>query len=230
MKQIETLEKTIGYTFKNRTVVKEALTHSSHGTGEVNNERLEYLGDAVLELTMSEYLFKMNCYNEGQMTKLRASIVCSESLSKAAAEIGLGEYLLLGKGEAVTGGRKRKSNLANAFEAVLGAVFMDSNYETAKALILRLLKENIHLALTGRLNNDYKTELQEQIQKQSDNVIEYALEEAEGPEHNKTFHVSLLINGNKESQGLGKTKKEAEQHAAKQCLMTLLAKEENPCI
>jgi len=230
MNRFEELEKTIGYVFDDKKLIKVALTHSSHGTGELNNERLEYLGDAVLELTISEYLFRNYHYDEGQMTKMRASIVCSESLSKAAGEINLGQYLLLGKGEAYTGGRRRKSNLANAFEAVLGAVFTDSDYPTARDLIMRLLSENIELALRGRLNNDYKTELQEQIQKQSDNVIEYVLDRTEGPEHDKTFYVSLLINKECRSRGTGKTKKEAEQNAAKECLFDILAAEDHPCI
>ena len=215
---MERIETKINYQFKNRDLLKLALTHSSHVGESVNNERLEFLGDAVLELVTSEYLYNLNKYSEGQMTKLRASIVCAESLSKAAYELSLGDYLLLGKGELVTGGRKRKSNLADAFEAVLGAIFLDSDYETVKVIILDLLKENIQLALKGDLNNDYKTALQEQIQKQSNNVIEYVLKRAEGPEHDKTFYIELHINGKKESEGSGKSKKEAEQQAAKNYL------------
>ncbi|MGL4283604.1 ribonuclease III [Eubacterium aggregans] len=212
---MERIESKIKYQFKNRDLLKLALTHSSHIGESVNNERLEFLGDAVLELVTSEYLYQFPNLSEGEMTKLRASIVCAESLSKAAYELSLGDYLLLGKGEVVTGGRKRKSNLANAFEAVLGAGFLDSNYETVRVIILELLNENIKLALNGDLNNDYKTVLQEQIQKQSDNGIEYVLKKSEGPEHEKTFHIELHINGVKESEGTGKSKKEAEQIAAK---------------
>lgn len=217
---MERIESKIKYQFKNRDLLKLALTHSSHIGESVNNERLEFLGDAVLELVTSEYLYQFPNLSEGEMTKLRASIVCAESLSKAAYELSLGDYLLLGKGEVVTGGRKRKSNLANAFEAVLGAVFLDSNYETVRVIILELLNENIKLALNGDLNNDYKTALQEQIQKQSDNVIEYVLKKSEGPEHDKTFHIELHINGVKESEGTGKSKKEAEQIAAKHYLQS----------
>ncbi len=178
-----------------------ALTHSSHsGTTTnnhsgttTNNERLEFLGDAVLELIISEYLYKYNKLSEGKMTKIRSNIVCAESLSQAASDLNLGDYMLLGKGEIVTGGRKRKSNLANAFEAVMGAVFLDSDYDTTKKVVLGTLEKNIELALSGGLIKDYKTELQEQIQKHSDNAIEYVLEKSEGPEHNKTFFIASRI-------------------------------------
>lgn len=216
------LQKEINYTFKNPAILHEALTHSSHGTGEANNERLEYLGDAVLELSISEYLYKNYHFSEGKMTKLRASIVCSESLSRAAAKIHLGDCLLLGKGEIISGGRTRRSNLENAFEALLGAIFMDSDYDTAKQYAVNLLEENIGLALSGRLTSDYKTALQELIQKQSSHVIEYVLDRDEGPEHNKTFYVTLKINGETASHGSGKTKKEAEQQAAKSALHAML--------
>ncbi len=215
---MEKIEEKINYHFKNRELLKLALTHSSHMGEKVNNERLEFLGDAVLELITSEYLYNYKKMSEGEMTKLRASIVCAESLSKAAHEMELGAYLLLGKGEIVTGGRQRKSNLANAYEAVLGAVFLDSDYQTAKTIVLTTLKENIQLALAGDLNNDYKTALQEQIQKQGESAIEYVLDKAEGPEHAKTFYIRLVINGKYVSDGRGKSKKEAEQNAAKQYL------------
>lgn len=218
---MERIEEKISYKFKEKALLKLALTHSSHIGEKVNNERLEFLGDAVLELVISEYLYGLNRYSEGEMTKLRASIVCAESLSQAAAELDLGQYLFLGKGEIVTGGRKRKSNLANAFEAILGAIFLDSDYDTVKGIIMTLLAVNIEAALKGELNNDYKTALQEQIQKQSESVIEYVLEHAEGPEHAKIFTTTLWINGEKKTSGSGKSKKEAEQDAAKNYLLIL---------
>ena len=218
MKDTNILESRLGYHFKNSAFLEEALTHSSVGE-TFNNERLEYLGDAVLELTVSEYLFHLGHLNEGEMTKFRASIVCSESLSRAANAIHLGDYLIMGKGEDVTGGRKRRSNLENAFEAIVGAVFLDSDFQNAKKVTLNLLADNIELALAGKLVNDYKTKLQEQIQQHSDSVIEYVLESASGPEHDKTFRVSLWINRRRESEGSGKTKKEAEQNAAKAYLI-----------
>ena len=215
---MQTIEKNIGYTFKDKGLLEVALTHSSRHISSVNNERLEYLGDAVLELIISEYLFKNQKFSEGKMTKVRANIVCAESLSQAAMDLELGEYILLGKGELVTGGRHRKSNLANAFEAVMGAVFLDSDYETAKRVVLNALEKNIALALKGRLVKDYKTELQERIQKHGDNALSYELDREEGPEHNKTFYINLLFKGEVVSQGVGKSKKEAEQNAAKQYL------------
>jgi len=214
-----TIEKKIGYVFKKRELLKIALTHSSHSGNTTNNERLEFLGDAVLELIISEYLFISHKLSEGKMTKIRSNIVCAESLSKAACELELGEHIFLGKGEIVTGGRHRKSNLANAFEALIGAVFLDSDFETTKEVVLRLLENNIHLALSGALVKDYKTELQEYIQKNNDNVIEYTLDQSDGPEHNKTFYINLIFNGECVSQGIGKSKKEGEQNAAKNYLL-----------
>ena len=212
------IEEKIGYVFQDKELLTVALTHSSHSLNHVNNERLEFLGDAVLELIISEYLFTHEKRSEGEMTRMRANIVCAESLSRAAMDLDLGEFILLGKGEIVTGGRKRRSNLANAFEAVMGAVFLDSCYETTRQVVLNALNKNIGLALAGRLIKDYKTELQEQIQKQGENAIEYVLEKADGPEHSKTFYVDLVVNGQMMSQGSGKSKKEAEQNAAKNYL------------
>lgn len=212
------IEDKIKYTFKNKDLLKIALTHSSHSGTATNNERLEYLGDAVLELIISEYLFKSHKLSEGKMTKIRSNIVCAESLSKAAYDLKLGDNLLLGKGEIVTGGRKRKSNLANAFEALIGAIFLDSNFEITRDVVLDILNENIKLALSGALVKDYKTELQEQIQRNNENVIEYILEKSEGPEHNKTFYINLILNGDCVGKGIGKSKKEGEQDAAKNYL------------
>lgn len=216
--EIKQLENEINYYFNENKYLIEALTHSSYGKNDRNNERLEYLGDAVLELSISEYLYKHFDFSEGKMTRLRASIVCSESLSRAAAKIHLGDFLLLGKGEIASGGRYRRSILENAFEALIGAIFLDSDFNQTKKLVYDLLKENIHLALSGHLNNDYKTALQELIQQQRDHVIEYVLDRTTGPEHEKIFYVSLFINGEKCGEGMGKTKKEAEQQAAKNVL------------
>lgn len=214
-----TIEEKIDYRFKKKDLLKVALTHSSHSGNSTNNERLEFLGDAVLELIISEYLFLSHKLSEGKMTKIRSNIVCAESLSKAAYELQLGDHIFLGKGEIVTGGRQRKSNLANAFEALIGAVFLDSNFETTRKVVLKVLESNIHLALSGALVKDYKTELQEYIQKNNDNVIEYVLDRSEGPEHNKTFYIKLIFNGDCVSQGIGKSKKEGEQDAAKNYLI-----------
>lgn len=172
-----------------------------------------------MELIISEYLFLSHKLSEGKMTKIRSNIVCAESLSKAAYELQLGDHIFLGKGEIVTGGRQRKSNLANAFEALIGAVFLDSNFEMTRKVVLKVLESNIQLALSGALVKDYKTELQEYIQKNNDNVIEYVLDRSEGPEHNKTFYIKLIFNGECVSDGIGKSKKEGEQDAAKNYLM-----------
>lgn len=217
---MKTLEERIGYVFKDKKLLQEALTHSSHFCSEKNNERLEFLGDAVLELSISEYLFNIETLTEGEMTKMRASIVCSESLSRAAESIDLGQALRMGKGEIITGGRHRKSILENALEALIGAVFKDSDFETAKQLALDLLKDNIRLAFRGELYHDYKTALQEKLQKNGEQRIAYHLQKAEGPEHEKNFHVVLLIDGQEKAKGKGRTKKEAEQHAAKQFLLS----------
>lgn len=214
-----TIEEKIDYRFKKKELLKIALTHSSHSGNSTNNERLEFLGDAVLELIISEYLFLSHKLSEGKMTKIRSNIVCAESLSKAAYELQLGDHIFLGKGEIVTGGRQRKSNLANAFEALIGAVFLDSNFETTRKVVLKILDSNIQLALSGALVKDYKTELQEYIQKNNDNVIEYILDRSEGPEHNKTFYINLIFNGDCVSHGIGKSKKEGEQDAAKNYLI-----------
>ena len=214
-----TIEEKIDYRFKKKDLLKVALTHSSHSGNSTNNERLEFLGDAVLELIISEYLFLAHKLSEGKMTKIRSNIVCAESLSKAAYELQLGDHIFLGKGEIVTGGRQRKSNLANAFEALIGAVFLDSNFEMTRKVVLKVLESNIQLALSGALVKDYKTELQEYIQKNNDNVIEYVLDRSEGPEHNKTFYIKLIFNGECVSDGIGKSKKEGEQDAAKNYLM-----------
>ena len=214
-----TIEEKIDYRFRKKDLLKVALTHSSHSGNSTNNERLEFLGDAVLELIISEYLFLSHKLSEGKMTKIRSNIVCAESLSKAAYELQLGDHIFLGKGEIVTGGRQRKSNLANAFEALIGAVFLDSNFEMTRKVVLKVLESNIQLALSGALVKDYKTELQEYIQKNNDNVIEYVLDRSEGPEHNKTFYIKLIFNGECVSDGIGKSKKEGEQDAAKNYLM-----------
>ena len=214
-----TIEEKIDYRFKKKDLLKVALTHSSQSGNSTNNERLEFLGDAVLELIISEYLFLSHKLSEGKMTKIRSNIVCAESLSKAAYELQLGDHIFLGKGEIVTGGRQRKSNLANAFEALIGAVFLDSNFEMTRKVVLKVLESNIQLALSGALVKDYKTELQEYIQKNNDNVIEYVLDRSEGPEHNKTFYIKLIFNGECVSDGIGKSKKEGEQDAAKNYLM-----------
>lgn len=221
------LEKKIGYTFKNKKLLTTALTHSSYAnehknTAKESNERLEFLGDSVLGLVVSEYMYKnYKKYPEGELTKLRASTVCEQSLYKDALAIGLGEYLFLGRGEEQANGRERTSILADAFEALLGAVYLDGGFEKAKDVILPLLRDTIHLAEKGKAFRDSKTILQEIVQKNKEEVLEYVLVSESGPDHDKSFVVEVHLNSNVIGKGTGKSKKEAEQSAAQKALQLL---------
>ena len=216
------LEKRIGYTFRNKTLIYEALSHSSYANEKKkqrhSNERLEFLGDSVLSVVVSEYLFKnYPDFPEGELTKIRAALVCEKSLHQFALRIHLGEFLLLGKGEAHTGGRERPSILADAFEAVIAAIYLDGGLEAARKHIMHFIPKTLptnHSLLFG----DYKTALQEVIQKNPEEKVEYVLVSESGPDHNKTFVVEVCMNSNVIGKGKGKTKKEAEQMAAKEAL------------
>ncbi|MDE5564149.1 MAG: ribonuclease III, partial [Oscillospiraceae bacterium] len=179
---------------------------------------LEFLGDSVLSVVVSQHLFEhFPELPEGELTKIRAALVCEKSLHKFALRIRLGDFLMLGKGEAHTGGRERPSILADAFEAVIAAIFLDGGLEAAKRHILRFIPEKLpenHSVLFG----DYKTALQEVIQKNPEEKVEYLLTSESGPDHNKTFVVQVCLNANVSGRGLGKSKKEAEQMAAKEAL------------
>ncbi|HAE62848.1 MAG TPA: ribonuclease III [Eubacteriaceae bacterium] len=216
--EVKSLEKKIGYKFNDRALIKTAITHSSfinEKSHARNNERLEFLGDAVLELVISEYLYnKFPERLEGELTKIRAKIVCTESLSNVSANNNFGRYIYMGKGEENTGGRERKSILANTFEAITGAVYLDGGIDEARKFILHFLKKNINDATNGKLVFDYKTKLQEVVQQSQGSVIEYIVEKETGPEHNKIFYVSLLLDSKLIGRGSGKNKKEAEQKAA----------------
>jgi ribonuclease-3 len=214
-------EKKIGYTFKNKALLTEALTHSSHASGrkKFSNERLEFLGDSVLSLVTSKYLFEqLRGIPEGQLTKLRAGIVCEASLFLFAQRIGLGSQLLLGKGEENTGGRERKSILADAFEALIAAIYLDGGLESATKFVLAFLPKKEKLTSGKPLLSDYKTALQEIIQQNPDEKISYFLESESGEAHNKNFTSSVRLNERKIGTGSGKSKKEAEQNAAKNAL------------
>ncbi len=216
------LEEAIGYHFKNPELIHEALSHSSYANEKKkqrhSNERLEFLGDSVLSVVVSQYLFKHHPdLPEGELTRIRAALVCEKSLHKFALKIKLGNYLLLGKGEEHTGGRERPSILADAFEAVIAAVYLDGGLEAARKHILHFIPERIpekHSMLFG----DYKTALQEVIQKNPEEKIDYKLIEESGPDHNKTFVVEVCLNSNVIGKGIGKSKKEAEQMAAQEAL------------
>ncbi|ABW19002.1 ribonuclease III [Alkaliphilus oremlandii] len=224
MEQIKEFQKIIGYQFKNLSIINEALTHSSY-TNEYrkkqvqNNERLEFLGDSVLGIVVSEYIYlKYKDLPEGELTKIRANVVCEPSLGNQAKEIKLGQYLLLGKGEEATGGRDRVSILADAFEAVIGALYLDGGIAVAGKFILDMLTRSIELAIEGNLFRDYKTDLQEILQSKYDEKISYKVVSEVGPDHNKTFEVEILLGEKSLGMGEGKSKKEAEQRAAKSAL------------
>ena len=219
------LEKKLKFTFKNKELIEKALTHSSYcreGSGniKVNNERLEFLGDAFFDAVISSVLYeKMQDVNEGKLTKTRAQIVCEKSLATVSKRLGVGEFLNMGKGEEHLGGRKRDSILADALEAIIGAIFLDGGYEAVSEVIKREFELTVEDALAGKLFADYKTRIQEALQKKGKHtVIRYVVDKAEGPDHNKTFHVHLEYNGKVLGYGTGKSKKEAEQHAAKDAL------------
>lgn len=213
-------EKEIGYCFKNKKLLQTAFTHSSYANEKQNvgecNERLEFLGDSVLGVVSAEYFYhNLSHLPEGDMTKRRAACVCEKSLFDFAKEIDLGKYILLGKGEEHTGGRNRPSILADAFEAVIAAIYLDGGLEEAKKFILRFLKT---AATKQPVFNDYKTALQEIIQKNPDEHLTYVLVGESGPDHNKRFEVEVRLNSNVMGTGIGISKKGAEQAAAKSAL------------
>ena len=221
-KKLKELQKSIGYEFKQEQLLRQALTHSSYAHEKnlkelMDNERLEYLGDAVLELVSSEFLFKNHPeMNEGQMTKLRASLVCEQSLAGCARQLDLGSYLLLGNGEDLTGGRERDSILSDAWEAVIGAMYLDGGFTSAKEFILKYVLQDIE---HKKLFYDSKTILQELIQNKYKQSLHYVLLSEEGPDHNKTFTVQAYMNETALMTGKGRTKKAAEQSAAYQSLL-----------
>ncbi len=215
-------EKKIGYTFENPLLLETAFTHSSYvneGKHErENNERLEFLGDSVLSVLVAEHLYRsFPKKTEGELTKLRASLVCDHSLAEFAKRISLGDQLVMGKGEANSGGRTRLSNLEDAFEALVGAIYLDGGLEQARRFVLSFLPKKIDLAQSERLQ-DYKTQLQEIIQQNPEEKLRYVLVGESGPDHDKRFSVEVCLNSNVIGRGSGKSKKQAEQNAAKQAL------------
>ena len=224
-KKMEEFQQVIGYQFQNKNLLRQALTHSSYANEKhmhrlSDNERLEFLGDAVLEIISSEYLF--NTYQdkpEGDLTKLRASIVCEPTLALCTKEMNLGKYLYLGKGEDMTGGRTRKSILSDALEAVIGAIYLDGGFASAKEFILRFILTDIE---HKQLFYDSKTILQEIVQSSfKGQPMSYHLVREEGPDHDKTFVMQLFIGDRGFEEGSGRTKKSAEQQAAYRTIITL---------
>ena len=221
MREMHELERTIGYTFQNEGFLRTALTHSSYATETrahcPYNERQEFLGDAVLSIIVSDYLFKSSHLAEGDLTKLRASIVCEKSLCGWAREIRLGDYILLGKGEENSGGRERPSILADAFEALIAAVYLDSGMERTREFLMPFVMKSLENEEKPAFK-DYKTLLQEIVQKNPEEQLSYELVEERGPDHDKTFVVHVKINSNVIGRGEGKSKKAAEQMAAKEAV------------
>ena len=220
--KMKNLEKNINYTFKNISLLENALSHSSYANEKHlkygSNERLEFLGDAVLSVIVADYLYKnFSDKPEGELTKLRASLVCEKSLCNFAREINLGDFLLLGKGEEQNGGRERDSILADAFEAVLAAVYLDGGMEAARKHVLHFIIDELSHT-EDETFHDYKTILQEVIQRNPEERLTYVLSGESGPDHNKSFTVEVCLNSNVIGSGVGKTKKRAEQMAAKDAL------------
>ena len=219
------LEEKLGYEFKNSELLTTALTHSSFAnehkkSGIECNERLEFLGDSILGMITAEYLFRNEPgMPEGKMTRLRAELVCERSLVEVADELGLGEYLRLGHGEESCGGRTRPSIKADAVEAVLAAVFLDEGIEPAKKIVNKYILSKLKTGIPA--NRDYKTELQEYLQRDGAKDISYKLTGESGPDHNKHFVCAVLVDGEHIAKGEGKSKKEAEQQAARNALEIL---------
>lgn len=225
--QIGKLEEKIGYSFKNKNLLIQALTHSSFSNEQKinklgNYERLEFLGDAVLELVSSSFLFeKFPNLPEGKLTKLRSSLVCEPALSFCAANIGLSSYLRLGKGEEATGGRGKDSINADVMEAITGAIYLDSGFPEAQKFVLNFILSDME---NKQLFSDSKTILQEYVQSKLKKSISYELVEEKGPDHDKEFVVRLLLDGEDYGVGKGKTKKAAEQQAAYEAIKKLQVK------
>lgn len=224
LESLKELEKKVGYVFKKKNLLNRALTHSSYanqlGLPYVDhNERLEFLGDSVLSLAVSEFIFKKyRNKQEGKLTKIRAGIVCESSLYEHAKNLCLGDYMLVGRGEELTGGRRRASVLADAYEALIAAIYIDGGLDRAKEFIISQFEGSIEKFVKNASSDDYKSRLQEYVQKDGEANIVYKVIGEEGPAHSKTFSVMVTVNGQIAGEGLGKSKKQAEQEAARAVL------------
>ena len=219
------LEAGLGYTFRDRSILENALTHSSYANENrekhlPDNERLEFLGDAILGFVVADYLYRsFPTRPEGELTRIRADLVCETNLAKQADTVRLGDFLLLGHGEAQGGGRKRASIVSDAMESVIAASYMDGGFEAAKGIIDRLILRDVP---TGRAHNfDYKTALQELVQRKKDQELHYVLTGESGPDHDKHFEVEVCLNGAPVGKGSGSSKKRAEQSAAEAAIEAL---------
>ncbi len=221
---MEKLMEAIGYKFKDESCLLTALTHSSYANehrNTYNNERLEFLGDSVLSIIVSQHLFSnYRGKKEGDLTKLRASLVCEETLATFARRLNLGKYMRFGKGEKNSGGGERPSILADAFEALIAAIFLDGGMEEARRFVLSFIIDELDKTHSAN-KADYKTSLQEIVQQSGEEKLEYVLVAESGPDHNKRFTTEVYINSNKVGRGSGRSKKEAEQNAAHEALKLL---------
>jgi ribonuclease-3 len=228
---INQIETRLNYVFEDKNYLIRALTHSSYANENKknrmkNNERLEFLGDSVLGLVISEYLYNNHInLEEGQLTKIRAKIVCESSLGEASRALNIGEYMYFGRGEELTGGRERTSILSDAFEAIIAAMYLDGGIDVVRKFVLNHMKEIVENATQGRLFTDYKTQLQEEIQVKKGNRIRYEIFKEEGPDHSKLFFTHVKLNDDIIGVGSGRSKKESEQEAAKEGLKRLLNNE-----
>ena len=215
-KKPEQLQEVLHYTFKNPALLRIAMTHTSfaneYKVPSTHNERLEFLGDSVLSVVVADYLFHHSKRPEGELTRMRASLVSEEALFQFAQEIHLGDYLRLGRGEDLGGGRNRPSVVSDAFEALIAALYLDGGMETARNFILPFITEG------KTAEEDYKTRLQEVIQQNPEEKLHYEVESENGPDHDKKFVVAVYLNSNRMAAGEGRSKKAAEQQAAKEAL------------
>ena len=223
---IKELEKILQYEFRKPELLEKALTHSSYandvtGSSFNGNERLEFLGDSILDAVVSVFLYSNYEKAEGDMTRVRAAVVCEKSLAAVSRRFGLWEFLRLGRGEESTGGRTRDSIIADGVEAIIGAVFLDGGVDAASKVVSSLMKDSMDAALAGRLFDDYKTAFQEAVQKNGPAEIKYVLVSESGPDHAKVFECAVRVNGREAGRGRGNSKKQAEQAAAKAAVMSL---------
>ena len=224
---MQELERKLNYAFRNPALLQEALNHSSYANEHRaahlhSNERLEFLGDSVLGFVTAEFLFQRHPEApEGDLTRIRAALVCEQSLYEVAQRLGLGQYLKLGRGEEAGGGRERTSILADAVEAVFAAVYLDGGMDAARDLIHRCLLDAQRESVVEERRRDYKTALQELVQRQADQTLTYRMVDEQGPDHAKTFRAEVLLNGEAIGSGSGHSKKEAEQAAARAAMEAL---------
>lgn len=227
MKALSILEAKLNYRFSNQALIEEAMTHSSYanekgGKKRPHNERLEFLGDSVLSLIISDYLFHRYPHlPEGELTKVRAAVVCEPTLAEYASRWSLGDFITFGRGEAQTGGKTRPSILADAFEAVIAAVYLDGGFSKTQKLVLDTMESAIKDAVGGKIFTDYKTALQEWIQARKPQKIQYVIVDTKGPDHKKSFCAQVFVDDTVLGSGEGRSKKEAEQGAAKVALAVL---------